>query len=625
MNEIAQSREQPEPREQPAPHEQREPRELHTQDVIIHKARSRVGAILNGKYRLDLLLGVGGTAAVYAATHRNGNRVAIKVLHGHLSFDGAVAGRLQQEGYVANLVDHPGALRIMDDDRTEDGAVYLIMELLDGEGLDARLKRKGWRLPPTEALGIAAAVLDVLAVAHHKGVVHRDIKPDNIFITRNGDIKVLDFGLARLVENPGPMGRTNSGVLFGTVGFMAPEQALGRLDEIDGRTDVWGMGATLFTMVTGRLVHEAPSINEQLVKAATRTAPPLASVMPGVDEGLAAVVDGALAFQRGNRWQTAHEMQEAVRTAAATMGYPEGAPLRGPRLSIEMDLDAVRRLGGAAGPWRTTMVPSFPPLGPAATTTVLSYPRPPRRFGAGLMVAVVAAGVGGWLMWRGGQRAQEGISAASAASTPARPPSLDPTAVLPMPAVPNEMPAEPVASAPAPAPAPTPPTAEPAQPPAVAASPPAKARPQKARAGRRAVRKPRSHPRDGAATTAVAAAPAAAAISVTAAAPTPATAPAAAPAAPAPATAAAAGPPSGTVLGTAPAGSATAPAPAAAAAAPAKAPATVAVAAPAKAPATAAPAKAPATAAVAAPAKPPAAAPAAAPPAISDEIWDRRQ
>jgi eukaryotic-like serine/threonine-protein kinase len=476
-----------------------EKQEQNTQDVIVHKARSRVGAILNGKYRLDLLLGVGGTAAVYAATHRNGNRVAIKVLHGHLSFDGAVAGRLQQEGHVANLIEHPGALRIMDDDRTEDGAVYLIMELLDGEGLDARLRRKGWRLPAAEALGIASSVLDVLAAAHAKGVVHRDIKPDNIFITRNGDIKVLDFGLARLVETPSPMGRTNSGVLFGTVGFMAPEQALGRLDEIDGRTDVWGMGATLFTMVTGRLVHEAVSVNEQLVKAATRSAPALASVLPGVDEGLAAVVDGALAFQRNNRWQSAQEMQEAVRTAAATMGFPHGATLRGPRLSIEMDIDTIRRLGGGAGPWRTTM-PSVPPVGPAATTTVLSYPRPPRRFGVGLLVAAVAACVGGWLVLRG---AGVNLPLVAAPAVPVRPVALDPMAVMPVPALPNEMPEEPPVSDP---------EAKPAEPEELAAVPVAapaeRPRADKARVGRRAARKARLHARASAQQAAAAAKPA---------------------------------------------------------------------------------------------------------------------
>ena len=123
-------------------------------DGLVEAARRRQGSILNGKWRLDGLLGVGGMAAVYAATHRNGHRVAIKVLHTHFSLDEGFCPKLQQEGYVANLIDHPGALRILDDDRTEDGAVFLVMELLEGEALDARLKRKGWRLPAAEALGI---------------------------------------------------------------------------------------------------------------------------------------------------------------------------------------------------------------------------------------------------------------------------------------------------------------------------------------------------------------------------------------------------------------------------------------------------------------------------------------
>jgi len=449
------------------------------QDVIIHKARSRIGSILNGKYRLDHLLGVGGTAAVYAATHRNGNRVAIKILHSHLSFDGAVAGRLQQEGYVANLIEHPGALRVMDDDRTEDGSLYLIMELLQGEGLDTRLRRKNGCLPPPEALGIIASVLDVLAAAHARGVVHRDVKPDNIFITREGDIKVLDFGLARLLDaGAGLTGRTGSGMLFGTPGFMAPEQALGRVEEIDARTDVWAVGATLFTLVTGRLVHEAATANEQLVKAATRSAPSLVTVMPGADAGLAAVVDGALAFQRNSRWQSALEMQEAVRTAAATMGMPAEAPLRGPRLSIEVDLDAMRAANPGGGPWRTTF-PSVPPVGQEQIATVLSYPPPRGRLGVGMLVAAVAALVVGWLALRGSQpQPPEPMAEVPPVTALPAPPPADPMAVVPVPAVPADIPE--IAEEPEPEPA-------------AVEAPPAEKRPR-ARLGRRTSHKATRQP-----------------------------------------------------------------------------------------------------------------------------------
>jgi serine/threonine protein kinase len=371
-------------------------------DGLTAAALRRVGSILNNKWRLDVLLGVGGSAAVYAATHRNGNRVAIKLLHAHLSLDEVIRERLQQEGYAANLIDHPGAVRILDDDRAEDGSVFLVMELLAGEGLDVRLKRKGWRLPRAEALGITFGLLDVLAAAHDKGVVHRDIKPDNIFVTREGQIKVLDFGIARVLDLPPGANRTRNGALFGTLGFMAPEQALARSHEIDARTDIWAVGATLFTLVSGRLVHEAPTANEQLVNAATRAAPPLDSVLPEVDALLAVLVDRALAFHPQERWQSAGEMQEAVRQVALAAAGPQAMPLlQGPRISVEVDLEAV---GQVRGRWASSSMPAVPPsiIREAPAPTMMLSPRAGQRRGGtwvALAAALLLAGAGGRWVW----------------------------------------------------------------------------------------------------------------------------------------------------------------------------------------------------------------------------------
>jgi eukaryotic-like serine/threonine-protein kinase len=379
-------------------------------DGLVEVARRRQGGILNGKWRLDGLLGVGGMAAVYAATHRNGHRVAIKVLHTHFSLDQSFCQRLQQEGYVANLIDHPGALRILDDDRAEDGSVFLVMELLEGEALDARLKRKGWRLPATEVLGIGFSVLDVLAAAHAKGIVHRDIKPDNIFVTRSGEIKVLDFGIARTLDTQGGMGRSRNGALFGTLGFMAPEQALGRSPEIDNRTDLWSLGATMFTLLTGRLVHEAPTANEQMVCSATRPAPPVASVMPEVDPGLAQLIDRALAFSPADRWPSAADMQLALQEVALHIG--PGIVLQPPRVSAEHDVDAVLQATAArAGRWTASALPTFssapmplsPSLEPPSEPTMLARPR--RRFPrVAAAVALGTAIAGGAVVHCAGQR-----------------------------------------------------------------------------------------------------------------------------------------------------------------------------------------------------------------------------
>jgi serine/threonine-protein kinase len=163
-------------------------------DPMLMRARTRVGSVLREKWRLDALLGVGGMAAVYSATHRNGSRVAVKILHPELSVNVQVKTRFLREGYVANAVGHDGAVRVSDDDTAEDGAAFLVMELLDGETLEDRRMRFGGRLSEDEVLAMAEQLLDVLAAAHAKGVVHRDLKPENVFLTRAGQVKVLDFG-----------------------------------------------------------------------------------------------------------------------------------------------------------------------------------------------------------------------------------------------------------------------------------------------------------------------------------------------------------------------------------------------------------------------------------------------
>src|SRR5450755_1151386 len=143
--------------------------------VIEQRARARIGTTLNGKYRLDRLLGVGGMASVYAATHRNNKRVAVKMLHTELSVLEEVRTRFMREGYVANTVEHPGAVAVLDDESAEDGAAaFLVMELLEGETLAEACDRQGGKLPARAVMGVAYQVLEVLAAADAKGIVHRD-------------------------------------------------------------------------------------------------------------------------------------------------------------------------------------------------------------------------------------------------------------------------------------------------------------------------------------------------------------------------------------------------------------------------------------------------------------------
>jgi serine/threonine-protein kinase len=279
---------------------------------IERRARERVGAVLRGKYRLDRLLGVGGMGSVFAATHTNNkNRVAIKILHAELSLNTEVRARFLREGYVANTVEHPGAVRVLDDDATDDGAVFLVSDLLDGETLQARWERHVTMAKEDVAL-VAIQLLDVLSAAHAKGILHRDVKPENVFLTRTGGVKVLDFGIARLREGGAHDSITSAGQMVGTPAFMAPEQALGR-DDLGPQADVWAVGATMFALLTARFVHEARTNSELLVFTATRPPRPIASVDASVSPPLAAIIDKALSFDPADRWPDARAMQRALR------------------------------------------------------------------------------------------------------------------------------------------------------------------------------------------------------------------------------------------------------------------------------------------------------------------------
>jgi eukaryotic-like serine/threonine-protein kinase len=284
-------------------------------DATVMQAQLRLGKVLRGKLRLDALLGVGGMAAVYAATHRNGSRVAVKILHPELGGQPHLRSRFLKEGYAANRVDHGGVVRVIDDDEAEDGSLFLVMELLDGESLDARAARGGGALPADEVLAIADQVLDVLDAAQEKGIVHRDLKPENVFLTRDGTVKVLDFGIARLRELSSGSGATQVGTIMGTPTYMPPEQARGLWKDVDARSDIWAIGATMFALLTGEPVHSGRTPNEILLAAMSHRAPPVRDRRPGISDATAQVVDRALAFEKEARWPRARTMQDAVRHA----------------------------------------------------------------------------------------------------------------------------------------------------------------------------------------------------------------------------------------------------------------------------------------------------------------------
>lgn len=311
-------------------------------------ALGRVGRVLKNKWRLDELVGWGGVAAVYAATHRNQKRVAIKILHDELAVAPPIRERFLREGYAANAVGHKSAVQILDDDVTEDGLVFLVMELLTGETLADRLDGAGGRVAWPEALRIATDILTVLEAAHEKGIIHRDLKPENVYLTDDGETKILDFGLARIVSDGGEHSGTRVGLTMGTPGFMPPEQLRGQWHAVDARSDLWALGATLFNILTGRPVYEGID-----VRAVLRP-PRLRALVSDVPPEIGAIVDRALSPLPSSRFQSAREMRRAIEAAnlaapssrrrsitpvSTTLPAPLAAPALAPRTPT---LDNVR-------------------------------------------------------------------------------------------------------------------------------------------------------------------------------------------------------------------------------------------------------------------------------------------
>jgi tRNA A-37 threonylcarbamoyl transferase component Bud32 len=397
-------------------------------DGVLGFARSRLGQVLRGKYRLDQVLGVGGMGAVYAVTHRNRKRFAVKMLHPELSCIDDIRRRFLREGYVANSVNHPGAVSVLDDDIAEDGSAFLVMELLEGKSFEDLWESSGRACSIDALLGLFYEVLDVLSAAHAQGIVHRDLKPANLFLTDSGAVKVLDFGIARLLDTTGG-GATQTGATMGTPAFMAPEQARGSSTEVDAQTDLWAVGATLFVLISGRLVHDGSNPTELLINAATRAAPALSSVI-AVPPAVGAIVDRALSFDRKARWSSAFEMQQALGRAHRELFGTDlqNAPRPMPAAVVEtarmmlggssLSLRAPATAGPLAQPLparaESVAVPVVHVTRPGPEPRAVARPLLGRASSALLALLLVACVSVAFLVWGPGRRPSAGDSATSA-------------------------------------------------------------------------------------------------------------------------------------------------------------------------------------------------------------------
>jgi serine/threonine-protein kinase len=209
----------------------------------------------------------------------------------------------------------------------EEDTPYLVMELLQGENLDLRQTRKGGKLPAREVLWVADQTLAVLVAAHAKGIVHRDLKPENLFLTADRTLKVLDFGIARLADRAGT--KTTSGTVLGTLAFMAPEQARGANGEVGEASDLWAMGATMFTLLSGRFVRDGDNAFKVLLKAGADKVPSIRHVAPELPAELVELVDAALLFDARVRWPTAKAMRSAVRMVNAKLKHTSADVFQG--------------------------------------------------------------------------------------------------------------------------------------------------------------------------------------------------------------------------------------------------------------------------------------------------------
>ena len=359
----------------------------------------RLGRTLKGKWTLDEVLGVGGSAAVYGATHRNGARVAIKMLHAQVSVSAEARRRFVREGYLANKVEHPAIVRILDDDVDDhDGSAFLVMERAVGTSLCDRAERA--LLDEVEALEVAEQVLDALVVAHRNGIVHRDLKPDNLLVDEEGTIRLLDFGIARDLCDD--FSATSTGMTFGTPGYMAPEQAMGRKHQISPRTDLYALGATLFTLLCGEFVQEAGNSQELLIRIATRPARSLGEVKPSASIDMITLVDRATMMDPEDRWPSAEAMLDRVRLMKEARGLSpaDGAQRRKissrlPRVIVEEPkvtyAEPIAEVAMSSEELRVSRAPTRPSLAKAkGKAPRLHRARTPMLIAAATIAAAIA-------------------------------------------------------------------------------------------------------------------------------------------------------------------------------------------------------------------------------------------
>ncbi len=293
--------------------------------AIQSKSNDMVGELIGGRYRIKELIGSGGMGEVYLALHEElGQKVAIKFLAKRMVDDPHIVKRFFQEARTTCRVNHPNAVSLNDFGRTDDGSLYIIMEYIEGEALSDVVERDGF-LPLETCIDIVLQLADVLDAAHKEGVIHRDLKPDNIMLTpvRGGRyaVKVLDFGIARLISDDGSESRlTQAGMVFGTPEFMSPEQCKG--DDADGRSDQYALAICFYYLLCGGILpfygdNRVKILNRQINEAPVLPSEQVAEA--GIPASLEAVLMKALNKAPETRYASVSDFADAIEEVVATL------------------------------------------------------------------------------------------------------------------------------------------------------------------------------------------------------------------------------------------------------------------------------------------------------------------
>jgi len=377
-----------------------------------------VGEVLAGTYRLDALIGEGGMGAVFRGRHVLLRRdVAIKVLHPDFSRDPELVKRFDREAQSAARLNHPNCIQVTEFGSTEHGMKYLVMQLLEGTELQNILDGP---VEPARAVDLILQILRGLEHAHGQGVVHRDLKPQNIFVTRDHEgrevLKLVDFGIAKIIGGDGAHDQmTRAGMVFGTPQYMSPEQALGL--EVDARADLYAAGVLLYQMVTGRLPFNGDD-PVALIRMQVSTEPP--PLPPSVPQELAAIIMRLLAKQKEQRFPDARTVRIALER------YRESLSPRGRGKAGESNplMDVVTTGGPDLSGLVAVARPLPDALRPRPLTLVESMLSPHtlrRRTGLRVAVAVVVLALGFAAWWFALREAPAPSTAASASAASTAP------------------------------------------------------------------------------------------------------------------------------------------------------------------------------------------------------------